>query len=266
MSGFSVSAPNTSVAWLRAVEHLLACGGQCSNLMVQIAKPIAVDASIQQAYEELVSKYQLLTVKQVTYTIFPHSLYQRVHKDPAKLFERYNRIGGIYERLKRRGSRKFGWGSYFRRMTHYTAVNHRGRITTTNQLREIVEMLSKRGKRYKAAYTISLQIPCVDGRRVRGGPCLNYLALQLANPGVLNMLAVFRSHEFIERAYGNYLGLGFLMDFICDQTGYTLGTLNCLSSYATISDLAGRRRTAGGWPSVAELSALVKRLKEYGYA
>jgi hypothetical protein len=257
MSGSSIEGSNTSIAWLRAVEHLLNCGGECPNLMVQIANPTQVEAPIHAAYEQLLSRHDLLTLKQVIYTIFPLSLYRQVGKDPTKLFERYNRSGGIYDRLRRRYPRKFGWGSYFRRMTCYPAVDNQGHIVTMNQLEDVLDMLKERERVYKAAYTISIQIPGTDGRRIRGGPCLNYVALQLRQPKVLHMLAVFRSHDFIQRAYGNYLSLGYLMEFLCEQTGYTMGTLGCLSSYASLSDLAGH----DSWPRTAELQILVERVK-----
>lgn len=258
MSGSSVEAPNTSIAWLRSVEYLLSCGGEWSNLMVQIANPTQVEAPIHTAYEQLLARHHLLTLKQVIYTIFPLSLYRQVGKDPAKLFDRYNRSGGIYDYLRRWYPRKFGWGSYFRRMTCYPAVDSQGHIVRTNQLENVLGMLKERDRIYKAAYTISIQIPGTDGRRIRGGPCLNYVALQLKHPRVLCMLAVFRSHDFIQRAYGNYLSLGYLMEFLCDQTDYTMGTLSCLSSYASISDLAGH----DSWPSTTELRLLVESMKQ----
>jgi hypothetical protein len=98
----------------------------------------------------------------------------------------------------------------------------------------------------------------MDGRRIMGGPCLNYVALQLDSPRVLNALAVYRNHDFIQRAYGNYLGLGYVMEFICDQTGYSMGKLNCLSSHTSIANLAG----ADSWPSIAEIRSVIQSLAQ----
>ena len=78
--------------------------------MASIENPLDLQPSIHEAYEQLVSHHGLLTLKQVTYTIFPHSLYLHVSRDSDKLFDRYNRSGGIYDRLSRRYGRKFGWG------------------------------------------------------------------------------------------------------------------------------------------------------------
>jgi hypothetical protein len=255
---FTVEEDNVSVAWLKAIEHLLNCGGECFNLMVSIKNPIQTEPMIHAAYEQLLSNHGLLSLKQVKYTIFPQSLYRQVNRDPDRLFERYNRIGGVYYRLRRRYPRKFGWGSYFRRMTYYPVPDEYGNITLVNQLGEIIQMIRDRTRTYKAAYTISIQIPGVDGRRIIGGPCLNYVALQLNTPRVLNALAVYRNHDFIQRAYGNYLGLGYVMEFICDQTGYSMGRLNCLSSHASIANLAG----ADSWPSVAEIRLISQSMAQ----
>ncbi len=257
MSGSnSIEAPNISVAWLKALNHLLDVGGQSSNLLVTIDDPLQVDLSIHQVYEQVLSDHNLLDLKQVTYTIFPRSAYQIVGKSADALFYRYNRKGGIYERLRNRYAAKFRWGSYFRRMTHYPTLDQHGQVVIVNQLKDIIDMLRDRAKTYRAAYTISIQIPGIDRKRTIGGPCLNYVALQLETPKTLNLLAVYRNHDFIQRAYGNYLGLGYLAEFLCDQTGYSMGKLTCLSSNANVARPEGVK----SWPKGGELRQIVEGL------
>lgn len=255
---FVIEAPNTSVAWGKAVEHLLACGGECFNLMVGITYPLQVDPSIDRMYTQLLADYGLLSVKQVSYLVFPRSLYLKVGKNAERLFETYNRTGGVFERLKHRYPSKAGWGTYFRRMTSYPQRDPHYSAPTTNQLKNIIDMLSSRTRNYRSAYTISIQVPGQDGRRTRGGPCLNYVALQLEDSRVLNMLAVYRNHDFVQRAYGNYLSLGYLMEFLCDQSGYTLGKLTCVSSHASVTNLAG----ANGWPTKGQLRSFIDSVKQ----
>ncbi len=258
MSSSTIQAPNTSVGWLRALRHLLSCGGECFNLLVNIESALELEPSIHAAFEQLTANHGLLTLKQVTSTVFPRPTYIATGKDPEKLFDRYNRAGGTYDHLQRKYPKSVRWGSYFKRMTCYPHALPGGGVTTINQLGEIVTMLQQRANTWKASYTITIQIPGVDGRRPRGGPCLSYIALQLQSPRVLNMLAIYRSHDFIERAYGNYLGLAYLMGFICDQTGYTLGRLSCLSSHASIANLGGRP----SWPTTSELRQVVQNLQQ----
>lgn len=70
---FAVEEDNVSIAWLRAIQHLVDCGGECFNLMVSIGNPTRTEPTIHTAYEQLLSNHGLLTLKQVEYTIFPRS-------------------------------------------------------------------------------------------------------------------------------------------------------------------------------------------------
>jgi hypothetical protein len=48
------------------------------------------------------------------------------------------------------------------------------------------------------------------------------------------MTALYRNHYFVSRAYGNYLGLGWLLKFISSATGREPGELLCVSSLAKL--------------------------------
>ena len=92
-------------------------------------------------------------------------------------------------------------------------------------------------KTFKAAFTLKTQY--VGGESVQriGGPCLNYIAIQLERGQIreVGFLAVYRNHDFTERSYGNYWGLCNLLHFIAEQTNSSYGPLTCISSHAYIS-------------------------------
>jgi hypothetical protein len=48
------------------------------------------------------------------------------------------------------------------------------------------------------------------------------------------MTAHYRNHYFVERAYGNYLGLGRLLVFIAHEAGLEPGRLLCVSGHAVL--------------------------------
>jgi hypothetical protein len=48
------------------------------------------------------------------------------------------------------------------------------------------------------------------------------------------MTALYRNHYFITKAYGNYLGLGWLLKFIADATDRKVGEVLCVSSMAKL--------------------------------
>lgn len=91
-----------------------------------------------------------------------------------------------------------------------------------------------------------MQIYAATDRRRRGFPCLTHVDLTL-HDGRLHCLAVYRHQYFIEKSYGNMLGLSAMLQFLCQQSGYALGELVV---HATMAD-AQRR----GFSGVARLAA-----------
>ena len=223
----TVVADDFQKAWLEVVRRLYSSKWELRNLVAHVKDPGAMDGGFHQQLETFVRAQNLLGPKHVAYTIFPHGLYRR--RGGRELFTDYNRSGGFFER------RKTGWGTYFRRMTQYGSANG-----LVNQLENIISAIRDRENLSKAAYTIVIQIPGGETVRPLGGPCLNYLAIQAERGGpdgntpTLGMLAVYRNHDFLKRAYGNYWGLCNLIRFLAAECGGTPGPLTCISSHAYV--------------------------------
>lgn len=216
-------------AWLEVVNNLMASQWELRNLVVQIRNPSLIDEGLNDSVTDFARTEKLLAPKHVAYTIFPQGLYGG-NRDANAVFTSYNRKDGIYDRLHRR---KPDWGTYFRRMTYYMTPNG-----VVNQLGKIINAIRDRENLSKAAYTMIIQKPGGETVRPLGGPCLNYVAVQ-AEPGqplCLGLLAVYRNHDFLERAYGNYWGLCNLLVFMAREVGGTPGPLTCVSSHAYVSD------------------------------
>lgn len=210
-------------AWKEAVAFLATKNWDYHNLVVQIDNPTIIDQNIHTAVTQFCGTNGVLKPKDVAYTIFPHKLYA-TYSNKADLFEAYNRKGGLFDRTRRRP--KHGWGTYFNRMTAYST--HRGPV---NQLDLIINAIRSRRNRCRAAYTILIPQPGGETARKMGAPCLNYLAVQCKNRA-LGILAIYRNHDFLERAYGNYWGLCNLTKFLAAETSSTPGTVTCISSHA----------------------------------
>jgi hypothetical protein len=222
------------VAWKEAAAILKNKGWEIRNLVVHIADPTLFDCHFHKEFSEFCSLNSVLGPKDVAYTIFPHKLY-RSRGSADKLFEAYNREGGLYQRLQRLPRK--GWGTYFRRMTHYEI----GGIPQ-NQLYNIIHAINERQKIHKAAYTILIQQPGRETVRPRSGPCLNYLAVQMEptrQGPLIGLLGVYRNHDFLERAYGNYWALCNLICFLARETNSRPGPLTCISSHAYIDKHKG---------------------------
>ncbi len=222
-----IVAESFQKAWIDVARTLCDRGWNIQNLMVSIQKPELIDDSLHKKFVEFAKKNGLIKPKDIAYTIFPHKLYEHCGS-ASKLFSKYNNPKGMYERLRKRPHR--GWGTYFRRMTHYKTPDR-----IENQLNNIINAIKNRDRISKAAYTVVIEHPGGETIRPLGAPCLNYLAVQLdTDTRKMGLLAVYRNHDFFERAYGNYWGLCNLLKFMAKETHFNLGVLTCVSSHAYI--------------------------------
>lgn len=210
-------------AWLAAARALVGHGEPLRNLMVQVLDPLAFEEEFHAKFDEFTRSAHLLPVKDVAYTIFPHGLYDRVGSG-AKLYDQYNRPRGFYDRVKT------SWGTYFRRMTAYQPDKAHPPV---NQLKNVIDKIKSRKAVFTAADHITIAYPGSETVRDRGAPCLNHIWVQPeANPRRLGLLAVYRNHDFLQKAYGNYWALNNLLRFMCVETGFQPGVLTCVSSHA----------------------------------
>jgi thymidylate synthase len=116
-------------------------------------------------------------------------------------------------------------------------INYEIGNTIVNQLDNIIEAINNRERKSRAAYTIIIEKPGGETIRPLGAPCLNYLAVQYDNTDdSISLLATYRNHDFLKRAYGNYFGLCKLIKFIADSTNTKPGRLTCISSHAYIEN------------------------------
>lgn len=223
-----INAPDFQQAWLQAVAILRIHNWSLYNLVVHINNACSFDKEFNDKINSFAIDNNLLEPKHVAYTIFPQKLYTRLCNQ-EDLFQRYNDRFYKWTRTRPRS----GWGTYFRRMLHYES--DKGSV---NQLANIINSINSRQKDYKAAYTVVIQKPGGETVRLRGGPCLNYIAVQI-QPGErrkIGLLCVYRNHDFLERAYGNYWGLCNLLQFIAKETNSLTGPITCISSHAYVNN------------------------------
>lgn len=214
-------------AWLDVVGQLMSAHWELNNVVVHIRDVTAMDKGFHDTMESFAKAQAVLGPKHVAYTIFPHRLHRG--KDAAGLFTTYNKPRGFFDRVKT------SWGTYFRRMTNYEGANG-----TVNQLGNIISAIRDRENLSRAGYTVVIQHPGGETVRPLGCPCLNYLAVQAEpaqgnQPMILGLLAVYRNHDFLERAYGNYWGLCNLIRFLAGEVEGRPGPLTCVSSHAYVS-------------------------------
>ena len=217
-----IVAENFQAAWFKATKYLSENKWSAWSLVVQIKDVNYIDPSLNERLIKLADKLEIYRPKKVAYTIFPYGFY-RDNTTQQRLYEKYSRY---YNAVKH----KLTWGTYFNRMIAYPGVNGE-----TNQLKNIIYAINTREKSMQAAYTVVIEIPGHETTRPLGAPCLNYLAVQIDNTAnTMNLLATYRNHDFLQKAYGNYYGLCKLLSFLAKETSKNTGYLTCVSSHAYV--------------------------------
>lgn len=212
--------------WRAATEHLLENGDRL-NLVVHIGNPAVVDDAELRRLDPRAVDPDVMSVFDVATTIFPRPG-RHGTLGPEQLAQHYL---PVYARLKRRNGG--GWGFYFQRLASFGSSH-------ATQLARLVDGLSDWGRNHHGAFVIHLSSAETDRPRPQGGPCWQYGQL-MADDGVLSMMAVYRSHDYFQKALGNFVGLGRLLAYVCGKTGHEIGSLTCVSTYAFLD---GRRKAA----------------------
>ena len=214
-----IQSNNCLTAWRDACTYMIQ-NGDGFNLMVHIDNPLAF-TDLQLA--EITDTGIILpkNLADVVNTIFPSKLHLRSAGLNNSQF--YDLHEQLYTRGKTMHPRNNGlWGNYFLRFTKFGS-------TKKNQLQKIIDDINSRSNQYTACYIMHVSSADTDSNtRNIGNPCLQYVQFgQVGN--TLNLTAVYRNHDFLTKALGNYIGLSKLLEFVCQQTGRNIGTFACHS-------------------------------------
>ncbi len=201
---YLIRAGNPSEAWVEAAKLILSSGRRVGNLkeilylLVEIENPLEIDKNIHETFcsiPKLGTKSGSGWIKECVKYLSPPAL------------DKWNK-------------------TYYSRLTKY-----RDKI---NQLDYVIKALRRKPK--------SKQLFCVifdPETDIKPGmpynpnmPCLT--VLDLKDREGLNLFAVFRSHDFGRKAYGNYIALGKLLKEIAEKSSRNLGRVVCFSCSAHI--------------------------------
>lgn len=262
MSELLPAVASVSEAWLLSVERTAdADGGRAVHVVSTVTEPGIEVVAVRRVLDGALDASGAQSVDTVAETIFPASLYpdpgidwsvdlaeaQSGALDTAAdaLYDAYAEMLPLLRTVNANKS-----GTYFSRMITWPGKETGG----VNQLAARVEHLRAQhivGRQTNNTLDIDMaadalgdedlrgiQVYVPTDRRTRGFPCLTHIDLTLYR-GRLHMMAVYRHQYLIDKAYGNLLGLSWLMQFLCQQTGYELGELVV---HATLADTQNRAK------------------------
>lgn len=271
-----IEGANVSRAWLEAVRALARKGSdpRALHMVVSIADPITEEQEIRRAVDTLLADVELPPVDTVANTIFPTAT-AATSNSHAQLAERY--LAYLPRLRKFKGNQL---GTYFGRLIAYPgpdgpvdqlarAIDRmqkggRARFTryealidqpAPHPLGDVHPMdidleetepsdsgpAALNGEGEATAAFVPIYVPGKDN--VPGNfPCLSYCSFQLDAEGRVHAVAYYRSQSMVQRAYGNYLGLGRLLRHVAEQAGLKTGELTVVAGQAQIE--MARRQTA----------------------
>jgi len=58
-----------------------------------------------------------------------------------------------------------------------------------------------------------------------GAPCWHFGEITINHDRSINLVAVYRNHDYFNKTLGNFIGLSKLLEFICSETGRAPGSL-----------------------------------------
>lgn len=274
-----VRAQTVSEAWLGAVRIALnSPGHRLFHLVTHIEHPIAENAAVRQVADGLLADLKLPPIETVANTIFPSGL-AATSKNCEHLTQRYRKA---YPTLKRwRANRP---GTYFGRLVAYPAAGQE-----IDQLGELIRKLraefgtsGPKAARYELSLVVpgeTLPTPSPTSTGVASDtdendtdtlsqplpiqcpgedvaamafPCLTYCSFQL-DGSLLHAVAHYRSQYLVQRAYGNYLGLGRLLRYVSEQTELNMGELMVVGAYAQIDPRVSRPKVRAAMESILDL-------------
>jgi hypothetical protein len=247
MNTVAVTGADLSTAWLAACRAMSRTAPAAYHTVVRIHDPVTEDHRIRTRIDEIFAAADLQPVDTVAGTIFPAAI-AATSRDHLELTRRYLTMLPTLKRLARTNSR----GTYFSRLIHFP-----GPEGPVNQLDAIITRLrsetANKGFRsgpltacYEAGFTapgdgdaaaalaLPVRAPGPDTGILMGFPCLSHCSFQLDRSGTLHAMAHYRSHYMVEKAYGNYLGLGQLLNYVATQAGLMTGELTVTAGYARL--------------------------------
>jgi len=127
-------------------------------------------------------------------------------------------------------------------------VDYDGDVGSVNQIANAIEALSRtttQGNRWVDPIPILLDLPGRSAPAHVGFPCLSLVQFHRVEDR-LDATAVYRSHYYHDKAYGNFIGLGRLQQLVARESGLAVGELTVVSTDARLHKIAAMKRILAG--------------------
>jgi len=210
-------------------------GGKAFNLVLAIQKPDVEVAEVTLVIDELAGTLGLKSTMENANAIWP-SFFARPNRHSTEVFSDIERfaVPAIKTACRNRHD------SYVERLIAWRSMES-GAVVP--QLQNILTRLKSEIANpapKSSSYELSIYSPGLDPGYM-SFPCLSHLSLKYDHHRhLVHLTALYRNHAYLSHAYGNFLGLGRLMQFVCREIDTSLGELVSVSTHAD-AELSGRK-------------------------
>lgn len=233
-----ISETTITRAWLASVQALEQSDRDVFSLVASIAspgEPTGVEALVRRHIDGVLTAAGLQDTQTVANTVFPVALASQ--RPASALYDVYRtRAFPVLRRIPQNKR-----GTYFLRMIERKSRDAREQ-QEWNPLEEMLDKMRAELRRghhaLRCAYELAVYDPAEDARVRMGFPCLSHVSIKMDPAAhLVHLTALYRNQRYIERAYGNFLGLARLQAFIAREAGLEVGELVCHATHAQIDHL-----------------------------
>lgn len=230
-----IEETNLSHAWSRAFLHIIDNPGkEVSPLLITLTgftngMPNE-DQAIREALDNCLKINSEQSVHTVANTIFPASYWQRSNHDRNKLFDTYLEN---FPRIQALAPNKNHRGLYFERLIAFGYGSN-----NINQLEYIISEYKSRPGVRRSMFQASIFDPARDhiSTAQLAFPCLQHVSF-VPQKNSLIMNAFYATQQLFNKAYGNYLGLCRLGDFMAHEMELKFERINCFVGVAKMDNI-----------------------------
>jgi thymidylate synthase len=223
---------NLSRAWAKVFLELIKPGKpEVHALSVTVAEfnnNAPEDEAIRKMLDDTLRGRGCFDCHTVANTIFPLSLWNP-KRERAQLFERYLRV---LPQLKKLELQRNKHGLYFEKMVSFGKEEF-----PINQLEHVIQTYQD-GNHRRSALQVTIFDPARDhtNQRQRGFPCLHQVFFTPFADDELVVTGIYATQDIFSRAYGNYVGLCRLGQFVAHELGLRLTQMTCFANIARLGD------------------------------
>jgi thymidylate synthase len=225
-----VSGATAVDAWLTGCAHLSDNPEhRIRNLVTEIIDPMTIDCAWYTRFDPT-AVYADDRLSVVARVLLPDS-----SKKAGETREQfYARCSNLLERALRSRRLHSAWGgTYFQRLVSLDG--------SENQIERAIRVLTEWGVRAETAIVAHTSTPKIDSLRKRGSPCLQFIEIVWRPNNIIDLVAVYRNHDFLNKALGNFIGLSRLLAFIASESGKEPGQIVCHSVGAYTAEIGKLR-------------------------